>query len=705
MQQTVNIALAGNPNSGKSSLFNALTGLKQKVGNFPGVTVDKKTGSMKVGEGLQAQITDLPGTYSLYPKSPDEYVVYDTLLHPDPAQRPDMVLLVADATNLKRNLLFCTQIMDLKKPLILVLTMVDIARKQGIVIDREGLERELGVPVVFCNPRKGQGISELKKAIRQVSSHPFHPRHDFFEMDDALKATLQGLSPWAGEGEAYTALHIACAYEKLRFLSEADKGTIQGILTESDFQKGRVQGDEVMQRYAKIDGLISRTVVYPNPLREKLTTEKMDRLLLHKVWGSLILLLVLFVVFQCVFWLASYPMDWIDAGFASLQTLVAERLPEAWWSDLLVNGLLAGIGGIVIFVPQIAILFGFIALLEDSGYMARISYLSDRLMRSSGLNGRSVMPLISGLACAIPAIMAARTIENRKERLITILVTPFMSCAARLPVYTILIALVVPETYYLGFINAQGLILLFMYLLGFFTALLAARVLSWVMRRQDSGIFLMELPLYRWPRWKNLLYTLYEKSRIFVVDAGKVILVISIVLWAMASYGPPAQMQQVEAQFQTLRAERGAAWGAEEEEAYAAARLQHSYAGMFGKAIEPAIAPLGYDWKMGIALIASFAAREVFVGTMATIYSVAETDENVPLKQKMREARHPDGRPVYTVASGFSLMIFYAFAMQCMSTLAIVRRETRQWTLPVVQGLAMLVIAYVASLITYQLLA
>ncbi|RYZ34389.1 MAG: ferrous iron transport protein B, partial [Sphingobacteriales bacterium] len=437
----------------------------------------------------------------------------------------------------------------------------------------------------------------------------------------------------------------------------------------------------------------------------QLFTEELDKVLLHRFWGNVILLGVLFIMFQCVFWLAEFPMNWIEGSFAWLQGQVGAALPQAWWSDLLVNGLLAGVGGIIVFVPQIALLFGIITLLEDSGYMARISFLTDRLMRSAGLNGRSVMPLISGMACAIPAVMAARTIENRKERLITILVTPLMSCSARLPIYVILIALVIPSHTYLGFIKLQALVMMGLYLLGFFMALVVAKVMSWLMKNKEQSIFLMELPVYRAPRWKNALITMYEKAKIFIVDAGKVILVIALILWALATYGPPGHMDVVEQKYAGIAKAQGDSLSVEQQEQKATDRLEQSFAGILGKSIEPAIRPLGYDWKMGIALISSFAAREVFVGTMATLYSVGEADEtSIPLRQKMAKARRADGTPVYTLATGVSLMVFYAFAMQCMSTIAIVKRETRSWKWPMIQLAYMTALAYLAALLAYQLL-
>lgn len=703
MQRAYSIALVGNPNSGKSSLFNALTGLNQKVGNFPGVTVDKKTGTSRISDTLTAHVIDLPGTYSLYPKSADEQVTYEVLLNQKNADRPDLIVVIADASNLKRNLLFCSQIMDLKIPVIIALTMMDIARQKGITIDTNGLQRMMGVPVVSINPRKNKGISQLKKAIGDAHLNKAKHPADFIDMEALAGNWLEEIKELCGQDSNYAALHIACNYTELRHINAAQRIRIAALLGEVGFQKSKVQAGEIMQRYQKIGTIMQQCVVEDSPLKKMVISDRIDKILLHPLWGNMILLVVLFLLFQSIFWLAQYPMDWVEHGFTALSGWLNSVMPDNIIRDILVNGLLAGISGIAVFIPQIMILFGMITILEDSGYMARISFLTDRLMRSVGLNGRSVMPLISGMACAVPAIMATRTIQNKKERLITIMITPLMSCSARLPVYTILIALVIPNHAFLGFINLQGLVLMGLYLLGFFMALLVAYVMNFIVKTKERTFFLMELPVYRAPRWKNVGITMVEKAKIFVTDAGKVIIVISVILWALASYGPPKQMQALKEKYALLK-QQNPAQEQEIERTYATAKLEHSFAGIMGHTIEPVIQPLGYDWKIGIALITSFAAREVFVGTMATLYSVGDDNAgNQTLNDKMRAARRPDGTPVYTLAAGVSLLIFYVFAMQCMTTLAIVYRETKNWKYPVIQFLYMSSIAYLSALLVYQL--
>lgn len=678
--------------------------MNQKVGNFPGVTVDKKTGSSEVSPGQMVKVIDLPGTYSLYPKRADEWVTYKVLIGQDKAIHTDMIVLLADASNLKRNLLFCSQIIDLKVPVIVALTMMDLARKKGIEIDTDGLERELGVPVVVVNPRKNKGIPQLKKVIAQVAEKLYHtPVRDFIEnrkLAPAAVDDLQDLFPGVSD---YTAIHYLINHEQFSFDHNTQE-RIENIERANTFNHTRVQADEIMKRYDRIKQVMQQTVSEPDPLQKTLFTEKLDNILLHRRWGYLILLVVLFFLFQSVFWFAQFPMDAIDWSFAHLGGWLTGILPEAWWSDLFINGFVAGLSGILVFVPQIMILFGLITLLEDTGYMARISFLTDKLMRKVGLNGKSVMPMISGFACAVPAIMSARNIENKKERLLTILVTPLMSCSARLPVFTILIGLVIPRHYYFGFLSLQGLVMMALYILGLVMALIVSYVAKMFIKSLEKSFFILELPTYRAPRWKNVVVTMVNKAKIFVVDAGKVIIVISLILWALSSYGPSDRMKQVSEKYkQELRVHPGQSEEINKQKQ--AELLENSYAGVLGKAIEPVIRPLGYDWKIGIALITSFAAREVFVGTMATLYSVGggkDADEQT-LRQRMDSARRPDGTKVYTLAAGISLMVFYVLAMQCMSTLAVVRRETRSWKWPLIQIVYMTGLAYLMSFVVFQL--
>ncbi len=701
MNKNINIALVGNPNSGKSSLFNALTGLNQQVGNFPGVTVDKKTGQCQISENLTATLIDLPGTYSLYPKRSDEWVAYKVLLQQDEDIKPDMVLLVADASNLKRNLLFCSQIIDLKIPVVMALSMTDLAKNKGTEIDISGLERELGVQVVNINPRKNKGIPALKKVIEQTFISNFISPREFIDNAslaekpvDELKSLLPGISD-------YTALHYLINHSHFK-LEEGLQKKILAIEEGSGFNPTKSQAEEIMQRYSRIKYIMNQTVVEADPLQRTIFTEKLDNILLHRKWGYLILLAVLFLLFQSVYWIAQFPMDAIEWSFSKLSGTLGDILPAAWWSDLLINGVVAGLSGIIIFIPQIMILFGLITLLEDTGYMARISFLTDKLMRSVGLNGKSVMPMISGLACAVPAIMSARNIENRKERLLTIMVTPLMSCSARLPVYTILIALVVPSKLYFGFLSVQGLVMMALYLLGTIMALLVSFVMRWFIDIKERSFFILELPVYRSPRWKNALTTMVEKAKIFVFQAGKIIMVISLLLWVLSSYGPPTKMAAVSTRYEKLF-QTNPNQQKELSKKRQMELLENSFAGILGKAIEPAIRPLGYDWKIGIALITSFAAREVFVGTMATLYSVGDDadENNNTLRQKMSAAVKADGTKVYNLASGLSLMVFYMLAMQCMSTLAIVKRETRSWKWPAIQLVYMTALAYLLSWLTY----
>jgi ferrous iron transport protein B len=701
----VHIALVGNPNSGKSSLFNALTGLNQKVGNFPGVTVDKKTGMSELMPGMQAKIIDLPGTYSLYPKRADEWVTYKVLLDQDKDIRPDMIIMLVDASNLKRNLLFCSQIIDLKIPMVIVLTMMDLAKQKGIEIDVDGMALELGIPVVPVNPRKNKGIPQLKKVMAQTAKQLYQaPARDFIDNAALAPVPVEEVKKQFPTISDYTAIHYLINHENF-LLDSAMQDTIEDIEVRNKFNPTKTQAEEIMQRYARIKQVMQHHVSEPDPLQKTLFTERLDDVLLHRKWGYVILLAVLFLLFQCVFWIASFPMDGIEWTFAQLGSWLGNVLPAGWFSDLFINGIVAGLSGILVFVPQIMILFGLITMLEDTGYMARISFLTDKLMRKVGLNGKSVMPMISGFACAVPAIMSARNIENKKERLLTILITPLMSCSARLPVFTVLISLVIPKHYLWGFLSLQGIVMMGLYLMGVVLALIVSYVAKWMIKIQEKSFFILELPMYRAPRWKNVAVTMINKAKIFVFDAGKIIMIISLILWALSTYGPHERMEKVAQRYDQMIL-KSPDQTKELTRQKQSALLQNSYAGILGRTIEPVIAPLGYDWKIGIALITSFAAREVFVGTMATLYSVEggkDADQST-LTQKMRMAKNPDGSPVYSLAAGVSLMVFYLLAMQCMSTLAVVKRETRSWKWPMIQLVYMTSLAYLMSLLTYYLL-
>jgi ferrous iron transport protein B len=697
------IALLGNPNSGKSSLFNHLTGLNQKIGNFPGVTVDKKTGLSKINRNLVAEIIDLPGTYSLYPKSLDEQIVFDFLNSPNDAHYPDFLIVVVDVSNLKRNLLLFTQVRDLGFPVILALNMLDIAKRLGTDIDVEALKKELGVPVVSINARNGEGVDLLKTAI----SCPVHNAPDtFLDFSQFAPALVQEIKEKFRIKNNYLALQLAHRYKEVESLSENEKVIIEELDHKYGFDSLLLQSKETVSRYEVIHEILAKVEKKKNTAERERLSYKIDKVLTHKVGGYVIFFLLLFFMFQAVFAWATVPMDLIDSGIAGINGWLKSTLPHSPLVDLLTDGLIAGLGGILIFIPQIAILFAFIAILEESGYMSRVMFLMDKIMRQFGLNGKSVVPLISSVACAVPAIMATRSIDNLKERLVTIFVTPLMSCSARIPVFTVLIGLIVPKEYVFGLFNLQGLALMGLYLLGFVSAILTALIMSKLLKTKEKSYFIMEFPTYKIPRWKNVGTTLIEKVKAFVFEAGKVILAISIVLWVLASYGPSDKMEsagnaaEMEAKGKNLSV-------SEADNLIAARKLEYSYAGYFGRFIEPSIRPLGFDWKIGIALITSFAAREVFIGTMATIYSVGDrSDDSDTVMEKMRQEINPEtGKPMYTLAVSFSLLIFYVFAMQCMSTIAIVYRETKGWKWPMLQFVYMTGLAYLSSFIVYQLLS
>lgn len=700
VKKRAKIALVGNPNSGKSSLFNLLTGLNQKTGNFPGVTVEKRSGISTLSPGETVEIIDLPGIYSIYPRSLDEQIVARVLLDHHSPDSPDKVIVIADATNLKRGLLLVTQIIDIGLPAVLALTMMDLAAKAGISYDIKKLSGHLGIPVIPINARNGVGLLELKRQLAEE----MEPASDaILEIWDDARAAVGEVRDKIGVDNDYEAYQFLEQPKSLSFLPPAQRDVVDEVRKKHNFFPGKFQGAETIQRYSIIQHILNDVTLKTADLSWKKNNSRLDKILTHRVWGYAIFLAILFLIFQAIFAWATIPMEFIDEQFARLSGWLQDVLPAGPLTSLLANGIVPGIGGIVIFVPQIAILFAFISLLEESGYMARVVFLMDKIMRKFGLNGKSVVPLMSGVACAIPAIMATRTIDNWKERTITILVTPLMSCSARLPVYTILIALVVPDQTALGFFNLQGLALMGLYLLGFVAAIGSALVMKWIIRVKERSYLLMELPTYRVPKWSNVGMTIVEKTKAFVFEAGKVILAISIVLWVLASYGPGDRMEH--AREHVLASVNDETLSEDDlEDQIAAYRLEHSYAGVIGKALEPAIEPLGYDWKIGIALITSFAAREVFVGTMATIYSIGSDDESTVKNRLQREINPDTGGPRFTPAVGFSLLIFYTFAMQCMSTLAVVYRETRGWKWPAIQLAYMTALAYVSALIVYQVM-
>jgi len=696
------IALAGKPNAGKSSLFNQLTGLNQKIGNFPGVTVDKRTGFCQLDEKTQAQIIDLPGIYSFYPRTLDEKVVTEILADKKNELHPDRVVLIADATNLKNCLLLLTQIIDLGLPAILALNMMDQAAKAGLSIDLIKLAIQLDVPVVMINARNGHGIDQLKKIM--AGSLPASSKK-FYALDAEVMTAVEEVKGRFGISNDYIAYQFLQQTNSLLSLNSEEKNFIKDIADRNRLFPGKYQGAETILRFGSIQEILNKVVVHAANTEWKRTSQRIDRIVTHKVWGYVIFFALLFLVFQSIFAWAQIPMDLIDSGFAQLADWLDHQLPQGPLFNLISQGIVPGIGGIVIFIPQIAILFAFISILEESGYMARVVFLMDKIMRKVGLNGKSVVPLISGLACAIPAIMATRTIDSWKDRLITIFVTPFMSCSARLPVFTILVALIVPENRYFGLFNIQGIVLMGLYMLGFLAAMFSALVMKFIIKAKERSFLIMELPTYRSPKWSNVGFTIIEKTKSFVFEAGKVILAISIILWVLASYGPGDKLKNAE---QNVLAESANQRLTKEglENRVAAYKLEHSFAGIIGKSIEPVIRPLGYDWKIGIALITSFAAREVFVGTIATIYSLGSTEDETTVKERLRSEINPEtGGPRYTPAVGFSLLVFYTFAMQCMSTLAVVKRETKGWKWPMIQLAYMTGLAYLSAFIVFQSLS
>ncbi len=704
MKRNLKVALVGNPNTGKSTIFNGLTGLNQKVGNFPGITIDKKTGSCKLPDGRTADIIDLPGIYSLYPKSIDESIVFEVLSDKNNSSYPDLVVIVADAANLKRNLLLYTQIADLKLPVILAMNMIDQAERENIELDIDGLAKRLNIPVVPLAARLGKGFPQLKEAIANCTLMPLQAQT--IEVNTLAPQLIAAIQQELQVDNAYSALQVAHQYKNLKHLSHTQQEVIAKLSAEHNFYTQKAQTQETIERYSFINELLADTVKNKAVAEKENFSNKIDKVLTHKIWGFVIFFLILLFIFNAIFSWSSYPMDMIEGLFGWITEVGHERLPAGMLTDLLLDGVVAGLGGIVIFIPQIAILFAFLAILEDTGYMARVTFMMDKVMRKFGLNGKSVVSIMGGLACAVPSIMAARTIESWKDRMITIMVTPLISCSARLPVYILLISLVIPEQKLFGFLNIQALVLMALYVGSVAVALLVAWIMKLVIKARDRGYFIMEMPVYRMPRWNNVLLSMYDKSKTFVVEAGKVIIAISIILWVLASFGPGHRFQQIEDKY-AADLQKGTVEEIEHiQTLISKEKLENSYIGILGHAIEPAVRPLGYDWKIGIGLITSFAARETFVGTMATLYSVDGGDEDTStIRERMAAEINPNtGEPVYTLATGISLMLFYAFAMQCMSTIAVVYRETKSWKWPIIQLVYMTVLAYVCAMVAYQLL-
>ncbi len=698
MSKQINVALIGNPNTGKTSVFNALTGLNQKVGNYPGITVEKKEGVCKLPRGVKAHIIDLPGTYSLNASSLDESVVIELLLNKNDKDFPDVAVVVSDVENLKRNLLLFTQIKDLKIPTLLVINMADRMAYKGISLDIDYLEEHLHTKIALISTRKNEGIDHLKKLITNFKELPSTPCVDALEIDKDYFDNLRKAFP----NQLLYKLWLVITQD-VNF-GKTDRKEIRDVANFKTKSKGdlkRLQQKETIKRYQYINNVLKKGQTI-DAAQAKDLRARLDRILTHKVWGYVIFFAILLLIFQAIYDWASIPMDFIDHLFASMSEWTKTVLPDGAFTNLLAEGIIPGLGGIVIFIPQIAFLFLFIAVLEESGYMSRVVFLMDRVMRRFGLSGKSVVPLISGTACAIPAIMATRNIESWKERLITILVTPFTTCSARLPVYLIIISLVIPEGRFLG-LSYQALTLMLLYLIGFGTAVFSAYILNKILKVKGKTFFVIEMPNYKLPMFKNVALTVIEKTKSFIFGAGKIILAISIILWFLASYGFGDQFSNAETivteQYRTENLS-----DTDLQQKIAAHKLEHSFIGISGRAIEPVIQPLGYDWKIGIAIISSFAAREVFVGTLATIYSVGSDEEETIKNRMANEMNYNLGGPLFTFASGISLLLFYAFAMQCMSTLAIVKRETNSWKWPALQLVIMTIFAYAVALIAFQFL-
>ena len=677
------IAFLGNPNSGKSTLYNLLAGTQQRVGNYPGVTVDIKSVVVQTRSG-RIRLVDLPGLYSVYPTAADEKLVVDYLLTSEGEDTPDAILYTVNAAQIESQLLLLTQLMDMGYRIVLAVNMIDELENQDYTVHIERLQRKLGLPVIAVSSRTEENIGKLKDALIAV-----------FNQNTATRKAIYTNKDQNGDGFDYS------AYLRQQRIDEKSAGKTPDAVG-SKFSPLQAQVAETLERSELIKTLLSGVIL--NPRRTGMTGLA-DRLLTHWLVGPAVFAIMMLLVFQAIFAWATYPMDLIESFFGWAGAEVKSVLPGGWLTSLITDGLLAGLSGVLVFVPQIAILFFLITILEEVGYMARAVYLFDRLMQRFGMNGRSIVALISGGACAIPAIMSTRTIENWKERLITILVTPFISCSARIPVFTVLVAFVVPYEDVWGIFNTQGLAFAGLYVLGIGAALLAAWVFKKILKSRDPSFLVLELPKYRKPDWINVWVQVRSKSGAFITEAGKVILLVALVLWFLASYGPKQGMASAESRAAEIAIEQNLGPEASGE-VLAAEKLEASFAGILGKTIEPVIRPLGYDWKIGIALITSFAAREVFVGSMATIYSVGSNADEFKVREHLTNVVNPEtGKKVFNPATSLSLLLFYVFALQCMSTMAVVRKETGSWKWPLIQFTFMAVVAYLVSWAGYQWLS
>ena len=699
MKHRATIAFMGNPNSGKTTLFNRMTGLSLAVANFPGVTVQMHKGTITLSDLGEVDAIDFPGCYSLYPNTIDERVVVNALLDEEQYQKIDLIVVVADASNLEKHLLLVSQLKDIDKPIILVLNMSDLALSKGIEIDHEQLASGIHAPVISLSARTGSGIEALKT---QISSTLQNGTNSTVSSPVITQNTVDLANKLGVVEPTYRQILRWHHHDWLPPTQQEDRKLLIAAIDHSGWIPLHEQISETLLRFDRITPLVKKIIKGDQQIDNR--THKIDRILAHSIWGPLIFLLLMVFVFQAIYTWSSYPMDWVESGFTALGELARTVFPDHWLTDLLVDGILAGLSGIMVFAPQIAIFFFLMALLEESGYMARVVYLFDGLMRKFGLNGRSLISLISSGACAIPAIMSARTIPNQKERIATILVSPLISCSARIPVYIVLVGFAVAPGSFWGF-EKQGLAFMGLYLIGILSALLISMVLHLFLPNNEPSFLMLELPTYKLPVWRNVLFSVWTKVKAFVTEAGKVILVCSMILWFLASYGPSQKRETARNQVYSEAIQQDLP--TEEIEArLASVDLENSYAGMLGKFMEPAIAPLGYDWKIGIALLASFAAREVFVGTLATIYSVGDPEDTNTLRQRMSAERLPDKITArYSIATSVSLLLFFVFAMQCMSTLAITRKETGTWKWPIIQLVYMTMLAYITAFGAYQLLS